>query len=367
MLKKTALAISAVLLTAILSASGLLSSERVEGRIFSHTTPPIVVEDLYPSMFGPTAERRDLNLYGGVPELVWVTGYKADIRDPDGAQLSQEFMCHDTLSVHSLEARRQAFGEIQCSQQRLFTLSQGQDAIQLPSGFGIPLGANENLMLQSQVLNLREEGLGAVVSHRVETHYLPDREAGQTMKALTLVEAGIALSVLDPQAEEPPTDPLGCAPDAGGQPTSTHKGHEVTSHWMVKPGYEKRETVVGKMFPLDTTAHYIGVHMHNFGKSLELYDLTADRTVFKSICTPTPDGKGLAETTYYSSEEGLKVYKDHQYKVISEYDNTSDQESTAMAFVFVYIHNPHFEKPTSEQLKSLETREEFCAIPEAGE
>lgn len=319
-------------------------------RVFSHTTKPVVVDNIYPSMFGPTEERHDLKLYGGSPEVVWITGYEAKMIDPNGARQSQEFMCHDTLSFANLGLHQQLFDPVQSRQNRIFTLSQGQDKVDFPEGFGIPISASENLMLQSQVLNLRQEGIGTTVSHKIETKYVADKDLTTPMKALTMLDGGISVDVLDPQAEKPPTDPMSCAPDAGGQPTFNIHGHEVTAHWKVKPGFERRESDLGRMFPIDTTAHYISVHMHNYGKSLELYDETAGKSVFKSLCKASPDGKGLASTTCYSSVKGVKVYKNHFYKVISEYDNTSGKDQTAMAFIFVYIYNPEFKMPDKEKI-----------------
>lgn len=327
--------------------------ESAEIHTFSHTGKPVTVDKIYPSMTGPTENMYDLKLREGDSEMVWITGYSANMIAPDGSKKSQEFMCHDTLSVHNRALHRRLFDPIQGGQQRLFTLSQGQEEVHFPPGFGIPVSAAENLMLQSQVLNLREEGIGATVRHKVDTQYVLDRDLSHPMKALALVDGGINVDVEDPQAKEPPPDHLSCAPDAGGQPTFLKNGHRVTAHWVVHPGYEKRETVLGKMFPIDTTAHYISVHMHNYGKSLELYDMTADQTVFRSVCTPSKDGKGLAAATHYCSETGLPVYRDHIYKVISEYDNTSGQDQTAMAFVFVYIYNPDFKKPSKEKIEMM--------------
>jgi hypothetical protein len=365
LVKKLGLGIATLSMAVILTAAGFFRVDQsANTRVFSHTTRPVVVDDIYPSMFGPTDQRSDLKLYNGSPELVWITGYGATMIDSNGSQKSQEFMCHDTLSLHSIEGREQVFGSLQSRQKRLFTLSQGQEKIQFPAGFGIPMSANENLMLQSQVLNLREEGIGETVSHKVETEYIADTETSKPMKALAMVSGGIDVDVLDPQADEPPESLLSCAPDAGGQQTFKRGDKEVTAHWVVRPGYEKRESSLGRLIPMDSTAHYISVHMHNFGKSLELYDVTAGETVFKSLCTPTTDGYGLAATTCYSSEKGVKVYRDHEYKLISEYDNTSDQDQTAMAFIFVYFHNPDFVKPGPEDLRKLSVVDELCAPEE---
>ncbi len=53
---------------------------------------------------------------------------------------------------------------------------------------------------------------------------------------------------------------------------------------MVKPGREVNHTLVTEIMklPYDTTLHYVAVHLHPFAESLELLDLTAGESVFKS-------------------------------------------------------------------------------------
>lgn len=347
--RKAWVALAAVLVAASIKA-GWPARKAPTARVFSHSSGLVLVDDVYPSMMGPTDNRYDLKLFNGAPEIVWLTGYSAKMVDANGARQSQELMCHDTLSIHDLALHQRLFDPVQARQNRIFTLSQGQASLDFPEGFGIPMSANENLMLQSQVLNLREEGIGSTVSHRIETRYVADKDLDQPMKALALIDGGIAVDVDDPQARRPAHDMLSCGTDAGGQPTYNVNGRELTAHWVVKPGFERRETSMGKMFPIDTTAHYISVHMHSYGKSLELYDVTAGKSVYKSLCSASSDGMGLASTTCYSSQQGLPVYKDHEYKVISEYENTSKENQTAMAFVFVYIYNPGFQKPGRERI-----------------
>ena len=75
--------------------------------------------------------------------------------------------------------------------------------------------------------------------------------------------------------------------------------------------------------PYDTTVHYIAVHLHPFAESLELVDLTTGEPVFKSEVDNFEDKIGLRRVQYFSSEEGVPVYKDHEYELMSIYNNTT--------------------------------------------
>jgi hypothetical protein len=314
------LGIAAFVLSIVLAVAGIFRDRDDETRVFRHKTRPVTVD----SIDAPTDDRYNLKLHDATPELMWLTGHSAITVDSNGTPESRGLVSHNTLSLPRSEKGRNAFGPLQSAQQQLFTLSGSQDSVRFPSGFGIPVSGIENLVLETRVHNLREERIGKTIKQKIETLYVFDRETTQPMKALMPVSGGIALDIRDP--------------DAG-----------------------TRESSLGRFIPIDTTAHYISVHMHDYAKSLELHDATTGETVFKAMCKPTDDGRGLAETTFYSSETGLKVYKDHEYRVISESDNTSTKDQAATAFIVVYLHNPDFVKPTYDDLCRLD---EFCTLEE---
>ena len=107
----------------------------------------------------------------------------------------------------------------------------------------------------------------------------------------------------------------------------------------MKPGREENHTLVTKLLalPYDTTLHYVAVHLHPFAESVELRDLTGGTTVYKSHARQVPGRIGLAEVEFLSSAEGIPLYKDHQYEVVSVYDNTSGVDQDAMATMFLYL------------------------------
>ena len=114
------------------------------------------------------------------------------------------------------------------------------------------------------------------------------------------------------------------------------RGREVlrarTACWGGRCGGER-------CVPFDTTIHYISVHLHPFAESLELRDLTTGKSVFKSMATNSTGSIGLDHVEFYSGTEGIPLYKDHEYTLISVYDNDSGEQQDAMAVMFLYMRD----------------------------
>ena len=104
-------------------------------------------------------------------------------------------------------------------------------------------------------------------------------------------------------------------------------GREV-SHTRVTPKLD---------LPYDTTVHAIAVHLHPFAESLELRDLTADTTVFRSRARQVETGIGLSHVETFASRAGLPLYADHEYELISVYDNTTGEAQDSMAVMYLYV------------------------------
>ena len=96
--------------------------------------------------------------------------------------------------------------------------------------------------------------------------------------------------------------------------------------------------------PFDTTLHYIAVHLHSFAEFLELRDLTADKSVFKSTVTGFNNSIGINHVDYYSSASGIPLYKDHEYELHSVYNNTTSSDQDVMAVMFLYVLDKEFGK-----------------------
>lgn len=311
------------------------------------------VDRKYRSMTGPSSGQEVRLLDTEAPELLWITGYRAVMVGPDGeSPRAQDFMCHSNLDI-DVERHETLTGRNPAFSPRLFTLSQGQLSIRFPAGFGIPVLSSETLDLTTQVLNLNLEGQSAQVRHRVSVDFVRDREVSGPMQALFPV-AGYGLALLEgdgayfgvdrPDAEE---HGPGCLVGANA---SDHEytdglGRTFTGHWVVPPGREVNRTLVTRLMrlPYDTRIHYIAVHLHPFAESLELRDLTAGKTLFKSAARNFADRIGLAHVDALSSEEGIEVFADHEYELVSVYDNTTSEPQDSMAVMYIYLRDLEFD------------------------
>ena len=311
------------------------------------------VDRKYRSMMGPYSEQDIVLGDAENPELLWITGYRAVMVGPEGEQpMAQDFMCHSNLDI-DVDAHNKLLGASYGFGSRLFTLSQGQLEVRFPEGFGIPILSSEPLSLATQVLNLNHEGEPLQVRHKVSVEFVRDSDIGIPMKALfpssayglTLLEGDEGyFGVKDPEQE---AHGPGCLV---GSNASEHEyddgmGRKFSGHWVVPPGRQVNRTLVTELMrlPYDTRIHYIAVHLHPFAESLELRNLTTGETLFQSQAQNFEDRIGLAHVDSFSSVEGIPVDADHEYEIVSVYNNTSQEEQDSMAVMYLYLRDLDFD------------------------
>lgn len=322
-------------------------------------SPAYRIEEKYRSMLGPYAQQEVYLVYVDQPELLWIVGYETEVVDADGSEVSQEFMCHANLDFEPrsyMDSFRMQHGV----SGRVFTLSQGQQRIEFPEGFGLPILSTQPLQLTTQVLNLNLEDPDLTVRHRVRIEFVRDREvpAERPMKPLyqaavqglkSLEGRGLHYGV-DFEQVDAAVHGASCGLGSTAVPEAEALdplGRKFTSHWVVEPGREVNHSLVTEFLnlPFDTTAHYIAVHLHPFAESLELIDRTAGETVFRAEVDPADGRIGIDRVDYLVSSEGIPLYKDHQYELVSVYDNTSGEPQDSMAVMYMYLLDHGFRRP----------------------
>jgi hypothetical protein len=317
-------------------------------------TETYTIDRIYKSMTGPMGTLRFAIAPGSSPELLWVTGFEAVMTAPDGeTEMSREFMCHSNLSIRSDPGVVYEFPTaLKPTGGRLFTLAQGQLSIHLPYGFGVPVMSNQTVQVAAQVLNHNIADHPFEVRHRITIEFVRDRDLALPLKPLMpravfgmkLIAGSDGYYALQAGEIDAKLHGEGCqvGVDAGTQYSAVFKdgqGRTFSGHWIVKPGREENHSLVTKLLalPYDTTLHYVAVHLHPFAESVELRDLTSGTTVYKSHARQERERIGLKEVEFLSSAEGIPLYKDHEYEVVSVYDNTSGVDQDAMATMFLYV------------------------------
>jgi hypothetical protein len=314
------------------------------------------IDAIYRSMYGPSSAMYVHLLDTPEPELLWITGYESTvITADDESQVSQEYMCHANLDFDVPTFYDHFDGHVPLSG-RLFTLSQGQQRVDFPPGFGIPTISTDPLTLSTQVLNLNDPSIDLNVRHRVTVRFARDSELTTPMKPLfqaavqgfkSLEQSGLVYGVDDPDALD---HGEGCEVGSSavdGDMDVDAFGQKFTAHWVVEPGHEVTRTNVTEFLnlPFDTKAHYIAVHLHPFAESLELIDRTTGQTVFKSGVRAPDDRIGILEVDYFESIEGIPFFESHEYELVAVYNNTLTEPVDSMAVMYIYFHDPHFQRP----------------------
>jgi len=318
-------------------------------------SPVYTMDRKYKSMKGPYSVTKFTLGDTKDVELLWITSMSAKVISEDGKKvLSDEFMCHANLDFTSRKQQLLFRNARRGPYNRLVTLAQGQTEIRLPKGFGIPVLSTTPLELTTQVLNHNEtENLPIKVRQKVTTEYIRNRDLDEPLTPLYRQDgAYVLVSMTGESAIFNVSDPLdvhdgaSCLPgeNAGTDIYKDKYGRLFSGHWVVKPGKEINHTVVTEKMalPYDTKIHAVGVHLHPFAESISLKDLTTNKVIYESRPTQKSSGIGLSSVPYYSDNKGMPLRGDHEYEIISVYNNTSSEDQDAMAVLGLYAIDNDF-------------------------
>jgi hypothetical protein len=314
------------------------------------------VDKIYPSMLGPWSRVNVPLLDQPKPELVWITGAHVKMLDAAGQKaMPDEFMCHANLDLDGQQHCKQ-MGLSKYLDGRLFTLSQGQLVVNFPKGTGIPVRSDLPLSLVTQVLNLNVLEPNFDIRHHVTIDFIRDRDVKGTM--IPLYESGVSTQVTledNPLAFDIMDHGTGsqlmgmCIPGQKANDSDEHEdryGRRFTGHWVVPPGRQEAKTRCTSIMnlPFDTKVYAIAVHMHPYAESLELRDVSVNKTLFKSTARNFEGKIGLEAVDSFESAEGLPVYKNHEYELVCKYNNTSEKPVDSMAVMYLYLGDTEFDR-----------------------
>jgi hypothetical protein len=360
----------------VLFASAAVASE-YPVRQFQFLSDLYTIEKKYKSMEGPSSMKK-VTLLDGPPELLWITGVKTEMVEEDGktAQLP-ELMCHVNVDLDA-ERHRALFNLKRAVATRLVTLSQGITDTRVPEGFGFPIISNEPLSVYTQVLNHNiDDPQNLKVRHRVTFEYVRDRDLQRPIKPLMNLGASGMVLIDEKPLSLVPTIDLGVSDTSSGQSAASPEhgasclmlqrapnalgmgsdyvdpqGRKLTGHWVVPPGRQVNHSDVTWFMglPFDTKLHYAAVHLHPFAESLTLRDVTADKVIFSAKARNPENRIGLDHVDTFLSSEGVKLYKDHKYELVSVYNNTTNQVHDSMASIFFGFADTQFVKPKQDDI-----------------
>jgi len=311
------------------------------------TSPTFKIDQVYPSMTGPSSIHSFVILEKKTPELVWMTGYETSVIDIDNkSTLDEAFLCHNNLDYRVADYYKYwgINDRINVLIPRLMTITQGVTDINFPDGYGIPLMSDQNLSTATQALNLNSPGLNIDVKHKVTVDYVKESDANQSIKPL-FQQSVVLLKDVDTSTNKFTTNEaqVDCRPALASLKflSQRENGQLFTGHWIIPHGYDTSSYNVTEMLalPYNTTLHYAAVHVHPFCEFLELKDLTTGETVFKSTIKNSEKEVKMEEIGVYSSSKGKMLNKEHEYELVCVTNNTSNEEKDMMAVMLLYLHD----------------------------
>ncbi|GAA3613256.1 hypothetical protein Q4Q39_03700 [Flavivirga amylovorans] len=314
-------------------------------------TPTMIIDNIYKSMEGPQVIK-PFQLNSTKSDLIWITSFETKaINKNEDREISNDFICHTNIDFYDGEhyGRWGLNHRIGIQYPRLATMTSGIESYKFPKGFGFPVFSNENLFLATQTLNHNIIGETFSVKHEINIGF---EKHQKNMKPLTSKSVMIVLPYNPENPFSGPTteNPNMCLPIETKNHSYTYKdGITYSGHWVIFPGKAIYKTDITDQLQLseNTTLHHIATHLHPFSETLAFRDKTIDSTLFISTAKNHVNKIGLKEITYFSSEDGIKLYSNHKYELVLKTNNTSNANQDMMASMFMFL----YDKEMDEKIK----------------
>ena len=229
-------------------------------------------------------------------EAVWILGYSTKIVDDEGSELGRDLQCH-SMMVSPLDESWKGSAHNGTPFEGFFSDGFTPKLI-LPQGFGVFLDDGESLELSPMFNNRSPDPVSA--SMKVTVDFVRQRDLTEPLRPLFATVGTV-------------TDPF---------------------LYMVPPGEDVRERQY--RFPYAGVIHAMGVHIHPYGRSFELINLTRGETVWLADGTHGEDGR-LTEMPFYSSATGYSFTPEDRFLLRATYYNPTDVEQDAMAGLFFFF------------------------------
>ena len=386
----------------VVTAPTVAGETTIVGRSKTHK-----IDRVIKSMFGPKGDQRVHFGAPENGDVIWVKGAHVDVIDLDtGAPASPEYLCHSHIkfnpSTFNKRQRNKNFGGTTHQNLKLFTLIQGQEEIRLPEGFGIPILSFEDFVFHAMVISNNPVANEKKFQVESKFDWVAEKDRKAPIKAL--FRTGISMKVpVFAKGKAPPLDELfeefkptadettpprvadartgekglgaassaECALPEEDDPSLrredviddtvpadvnvksvrvsgdivTAQGETMSYHWLIPPGRHqyKFDVAKGTTVPFDTTMHHATAHMHAYADWMELRDKTTGDVIYRFNVENYPDRIGIKKISHYSSVEGVKLFRNHEYELVAEYNNVTSEPIDAMAIVYMYLHDKKFD------------------------
>jgi hypothetical protein len=290
--------------------------------------------------------------------LLWINGFHVKALDSKTKkQISNDFICHTNIDFNDVKyfSNFHLDNRIGIYYPRLTSLSHGQENFTFPKGYGIPMKGNDLLYITTESLNHNLPDANFLIKHEVTVDYSKDNTSFKPLLSRT-VFIMLPYDKVDPYKD--PTDPGKdyCVPvETKNHSYTDEKGTVLSGHWVIPIGKKTYRSSIDNQLQIQDSLrlHAAAVHVHPFATSLTIFDKTANKAIFVSKIVNHTMNIGISKIDSFSSEEGVWMYRSHDYDLIIEVNNTSKINQDMMGSMFLFFYDKELDAILKKQRKSL--------------
>jgi hypothetical protein len=209
-----------------------------------------------------------------------------------------------------------------------------------PEGYGVPMKGNELLYVTTESLNHNLPDANLWIRHEVDINYSKAKHLKPLMSRTAFIM--LPYDKFDPYKE--PTDPgtNQCIPvETKNHSYDDGKGNKRSGHWVVPMGMHTYRSDINQQLQIQDSLrlHAAALHVHPFATQISLYDKTTQHYIFSSKIVNHKKNIGLTSIEPFSSSAGIWLYKNHEYEIVLEVNNTSAINQDMMGSMFLFFYD----------------------------
>lgn len=304
---------------------------------FEMLSPTMLLDGIYKSMEGPKVSK--LIQFNSKNELFWVTGFKVEAKNEQLQTISNDYVCHLNIDINDYQYFTQFNLPDRIGKQypRLTSLSHGLEAFNFPEGYGIPIYGNQKLNITSQSLNHNQSKINLKLKHKITIYHQKENLIPLQSKTVYLE---LPFNAKNPYKQ--PLDPASndCIPVNDKNHVYTNQnGNKLSGHWIIPKGKKLYKSKINHQLNIKDSLclHFSAPHVHPFATAISLYDTTEKKILFTCNITNSKNKISLQNIETYSSKSGIWFYKNHNYEIHLQSNNTSKIKQDMMASMFLFF------------------------------
>jgi hypothetical protein len=315
-------------------------------KTYKMISPEFYIDGIYKSMEGPKASN-----YVQLSQdstLIWLTGFEVKaVNNKTLLPISKDFICHTNIDFNDVNYYGSFHLEKRMGQQypRLTSLSHGMEHFNFPKGYGVPMKGNDWLYVTTESLNHNLPNANFWLRHEVDIQY----SKAKNLKPLMSRTAFIMLPYDQFDPYKQPTDPgtNQCIPvETKNHSYNDGKGNKLSGHWVIPAGKNTYRSIINKQLQLQDSLrlHAAAIHVHPFATQITLFDKTANKPIFTSTILNHKEKIGLTSIEPFCSEEGIWLYKNHEYEIVLAVNNTTPNTQDMMGSMFLFFYDKELDE-----------------------